>query len=128
MGQQDTENTPVLIIGSNNVFEVDCTVEANKIGDNNVFEAKCFVGNKVTVSDGCIIGAGCKLTQQQTLKNNVVVYGEKCFIRDALDQPVVRLVVVRRMLFLVYRFFAASDIANGYFDEDFAQLSSSQAT
>lgn len=87
--QQENENTPVLIIGSNNVFEVDCTVEALKIGDNNVFESKCFVGNKVSVTNGCIIGAGCRLTEEQTLKENTVVYGKKCHQREALDKPAV---------------------------------------
>jgi dynactin-6 len=31
-----------MIIGANNVFEVDCYSEALKIGDNNVLEAKCW--------------------------------------------------------------------------------------
>ncbi|RZC38186.1 hypothetical protein BDFB_011836, partial [Asbolus verrucosus] len=85
--QQDKENTPVLIIGSHNVFEVDCHVESPKIGNNNVFESKCFVGNKVTVTNGCTVGAGCKITQEQILKENVVVYGEKCYMREGLDRP-----------------------------------------
>lgn len=85
----DSENTPILIIGNNNVFEVDCTVEACRIGDNNVFESKCFVGNKVTVSDGCIIGAGCKLTEEQTLIENSIMFGSRCFQREGLNRPVV---------------------------------------
>lgn len=84
----DSENIPVLIIGSFNVFEVDCNVEASKIGDNNVFESKCFVGNKVTVTNGCIIGAGCIITEEQTLKENTIVYGEKCYQREGLNRPV----------------------------------------
>ena len=31
---------PVMIVGNNNVFEVDCTSLALKIGDNNVLESK----------------------------------------------------------------------------------------
>ncbi|XP_060534281.1 dynactin subunit 6 [Cylas formicarius] len=85
---QTSENTPVLIIGSNNVFEVDCTVEASKIGSNNVFETKCFVGNKVTVSNGCTIGAGCRITGEQILKENITIYGAKCQMREGLDKPV----------------------------------------
>lgn len=87
--KQDTETVPVLTIGANNVFEVDCTVEACKIGDNNIFESKCFVGNKVTVTDGCIIGAGCQLTEEQTLKKNMIIYGEDCYIREGLEPPMV---------------------------------------
>lgn len=92
--QQDGDNTPVLIIGANNVFEVDCTVEACKIGDNNVFESKCFVSNKVTVTNGCIIGAGCRLTEEQTLKENIIVYGENCHMREGMDPPVVSVIVL----------------------------------
>lgn len=88
--QQDKENTPVLIIGSNNVFEVDCTVEAQRIGNDNVFEAKCFVGNKVTVSNGCTIGAGCRITDEQILNENIVLFGATCQMREGLDRPAVR--------------------------------------
>lgn len=88
--QQDADNTRVMYIGENNVFEVDCTVEAGAIGDNNIFESKCYVGNRVTVGNGCIIGAGCHLTEEQILKNNVIVFGENCSIREGLDPPVVR--------------------------------------
>lgn len=38
--KKDRPNT--LMIGSNNVFEVGCTVLAKVIGDNNVFESKCM--------------------------------------------------------------------------------------
>lgn len=45
------------------------------------------MGNKVTVTNGCIIGAGCKVTQEQILKENVIIYGEKCQMREGLDRP-----------------------------------------
>lgn len=86
--KQDSDSIPVLSIGANNVFEADCTVEACKIGDNNIFESKCYVGNKVTVTDGCIIGAGCRLTEEQILKKNVIVYGANCYMREGLEPPV----------------------------------------
>lgn len=89
MGHPESENIPVLVIGSNNVFEVDCTVEAMKIGDNNVFESKCFVGNKVTVTNGCIVGAGCKLTIEKVLPENAIIYGSDCQLRIGLDRPAV---------------------------------------
>ncbi|CAH0550052.1 unnamed protein product [Brassicogethes aeneus] len=85
--QQEKENTPVMIIGSHNVFEVDCTVEAAKIGNSNVFEAKCYVGPRVTVSNGCTIGAGCRLTEEQILKENITVFGADCQMREAIDVP-----------------------------------------
>ena len=49
-----------MIIGNNNVFEVGCRSSALKIGDNNVLESKCFVGRSVVLSNGCIVGAGCR--------------------------------------------------------------------
>lgn len=94
----------MLIIGANNVFEVDCTVEACKIGDNNIFESKCFVGNKVTVTNGCIIGAGCRLTEEQTLKENIIVYGENCNMRVGLDPPVVSVLFLILLAFFLMWF------------------------
>lgn len=85
--REEQKNIPVLIIGSNNVFEVGCNVEACKIGDNNIFESKCFVGNRVTVTNGCIIGAGCNVTEEQILPENTIIYGEKCLQREALCGP-----------------------------------------
>ena len=31
-----------------------------KIGDSNILEAKSFVGRSMNVSNGCIVGAGCR--------------------------------------------------------------------
>lgn len=70
------EKPPVLVIGPNNVFEVGCTVQARSIGERNVFECKSFVSNKVTVSNGCIIGAGCHLLDEYTIGENTVVYAD----------------------------------------------------
>lgn len=92
LDQADKENTPVLVIGANNVFEVGSTVEACKIGENNVFESKCFVSNKVTITNGCIVGAGCKLTDEHVLKENTIVYGDKCRQREGLDRPAVSVI------------------------------------
>ena len=41
-GEAAPTSAPVMIIGANNVFEVDCCSEALKIGDNNVMEVKCL--------------------------------------------------------------------------------------
>ncbi|KAL1513761.1 hypothetical protein ABEB36_003129 [Hypothenemus hampei] len=85
--QQNKENIPILMIGVHNVFEVDCTVEASKIGNNNVFEPKCFVGSRVTVTNGCTIGAGCHITEEQILNENISICGAKCQMREGLDKP-----------------------------------------
>ncbi|KAL5290212.1 DCTN6 family protein [Megaselia abdita] len=85
-------NYEILYIGCNNVFEVGCTVEALKIGDKNVFEAKSIVSNEVEISNGCIIGAGCRLEGKQTLLENTVIYGNDCLQREALEKQGVSLI------------------------------------
>eukprot|EP00088_Acartia_fossae_P032766 TRINITY_DN33511_c0_g1_i1.p1 TRINITY_DN33511_c0_g1~~TRINITY_DN33511_c0_g1_i1.p1 ORF type:complete len:185 (+),score=17.25 TRINITY_DN33511_c0_g1_i1:38-592(+) len=86
--ETDTSTKPVMIIGSYNVFEVGCEVRSLKIGDNNVMEAKSFLGRQTSLSNGCIVGAGCKLTTEETLEENIVVYGGDCRRRKAGDKPV----------------------------------------
>lgn len=93
-----------LVIGPYNVFEVDCCVESHKIGSNNVFESKSYVGNKVTVTNGCTIGAGCRLSEEMTLNENVIVFGDKCLMREGLDKPMNQLAqmeTLRKMLYSI---------------------------
>ena len=39
-GSEPQDPPPVMVIGNNNVFEVDSYCQASKIGDNNILEAK----------------------------------------------------------------------------------------
>ncbi|XP_068081424.1 dynactin subunit 6 isoform X2 [Anabrus simplex] len=80
-------STPVLIIGANNVFEVDSHSEALKIGDNNILESKCFVGREVELTNGCIVGAACRLTCPEVVAENTVVFGRQCTRRQQADRP-----------------------------------------
>lgn len=75
-----------LIIGPDNVFEVGCTVEALSIGERNVFECKSYVSADVTVGNGCVIGAGCRLVGKQTLADKTIVYEGQCMQREAMDK------------------------------------------
>lgn len=77
---------PVLRIGSHNVFEVGCTVEASAIGDSNVFESKCYVGPNISVPNECIIGAGCNI-MNAILKDKTIIFGKDCQYREGLDKP-----------------------------------------
>lgn len=70
--------TPVMIIGSMNVFEVFSHCEALKVGDRNTFEPKSFVDREVVVTDGCVVGAGCSLTGSEVLEKQTSVFGSKC--------------------------------------------------
>lgn len=84
--EENPEKPHVLVIGSNNIFEVGCQVEALKIGEKNVFECKSFVGSGVTISSGCVIGAGCSLQGEQHLSENTVIYGNNCKEREAIEK------------------------------------------
>jgi dynactin 6 len=68
------------------MFEVGSTVEALQIGDKNVFECKSYVSSNVTVSNGCVIGAGCQLIGEQDLEENTVIHGSECYQREALEK------------------------------------------
>ena len=61
--------------------------ESLKIGDSNILEAKCSVGRHTNLSNGCIVGAGCRLTAEETLAENSVVYGGVCNRRLAKERP-----------------------------------------
>jgi len=87
-GGGDGQGTvPVMIIGNNNVFEVGSVSHSLKIGDSNILEAKSFVGRQTNLSNGCIVGSGCRLTVEETLAENSVVYGGSCDRRKAADRP-----------------------------------------
>ena len=81
------ETTRVMIIGSNNVFEVDCVSYALKIGDSNNLEAKSVVGKSTVLTNGCIIGAGCEIMTEEVLPENCVIYGSRNDRRIQGDRP-----------------------------------------
>ena len=58
--EDQSENVHVMIIGNNNVFEVGSVCHSLKIGDSNILEAKSYVGRDTNLSNGCIVGAGCR--------------------------------------------------------------------
>lgn len=84
----DNQTESVMIIGNNNIFEVGSEVNCLKIGDNNIVEAKSYLGRHANLSNGCIIGAGCKMNTEETMDENIVVYGGDCKRRKGLDKPV----------------------------------------
>ncbi|ODN04875.1 Dynactin subunit 6 [Orchesella cincta] len=76
-----------MIIGNNNVFEVGSLVKAKAIGDHNIFETKCFVGDQISIGNGCVFGAGTKVTPSQAVPDNSVFYGEPLKHRLAGERP-----------------------------------------
>lgn len=85
---ESPENPHTLSIGANNIFEVGSFVEALKIGEKNIFESKSYVSPEVTISNGCVVCAGCRLNGEQHLTENTVIFGasQNCQQREALDR------------------------------------------
>ncbi|CAL8241928.1 unnamed protein product [Merluccius merluccius] len=85
----DTEDVEpnTLTIGANNVFEVGCVSRALKIGDNNVIESKADLGKSVSLTSGCIIGAGCQVNTSEVIPENTVVYGANGNRRVQSEKP-----------------------------------------
>ena len=81
------ETTPVMIIGNNNVFEVDSCSNALKIGDHNVLEMKSFVGRTTVLSNGCVVGSGCNIETNEILPENCVIYGSSNERQIMSDKP-----------------------------------------
>jgi len=52
-------NKAPMVIGSYNLFETGCRIEAASIGSYNTFEPKSRVPSSIALKDYCVIGAGC---------------------------------------------------------------------
>lgn len=85
-----------LIIGDNNVFEVDSHCEAVKIGNNNLLECKSHVGPNIELTNNCIIGSGCRLLGEdkseeiggiEILPPNTVITGQNMNRRIVTELP-----------------------------------------
>nr|CAG4635832.1 EOG090X0I48 [Artemia franciscana] len=75
--KSETQDTlPVLVIGNNNVFEVDCHIEAAKIGDNNVIESKGKIDRDLAVSNGQFWGLAFQVFDFQRLAHIIIIYND----------------------------------------------------
>ncbi|EFN60801.1 Dynactin subunit 6 [Camponotus floridanus] len=83
----ESATVPVQIIGNYNVFETDCMCESFKVGDNNILEAKAHVGREIELTNGCVIGAACSLTEREIVPENMIVYGSQNQRREMNDKP-----------------------------------------
>ncbi|XP_028392753.1 dynactin subunit 6-like [Dendronephthya gigantea] len=86
-GDNGEGDLTVMEIGNNNFFEVGSHCEAIKVGNNNILECKSKVGQQVILGDGCVIGACCELTTNETLPDNTVVFGKDCQRRVQSERP-----------------------------------------
>lgn len=84
-----------MIIGDHNVFEVDTCCEAPRIGNHNVLESKSKISPHVELTDNCIIGAGCEISNQKEANHGemrkiqpyTVVSGKDLTTRVVEDLP-----------------------------------------
>nr|WAW84819.1 dynactin 6 [Halisarca dujardinii] len=75
--KREDSQQPVLIIGNGNVFDIKSYCSASIVGNNNTFEPCCRVNEYVTVTEDCVIGAGCTLSGREELPRGTVVYGSE---------------------------------------------------
>ncbi|XP_050737965.1 dynactin subunit 6-like [Eriocheir sinensis] len=86
-GSEPQDPPPVMVIGNNNVFEVDSYCQASKVGDNNILEAKSHIGPGVELTRGCVIGSLCSLVCPQLVSENTVIYGDELHQRTQIEKP-----------------------------------------
>ncbi|XP_014671321.1 PREDICTED: dynactin subunit 6-like isoform X1 [Priapulus caudatus] len=86
-GEDPASTQRVMTIGNNNVFEVGSYCEAVRLGDNNILEAKTKVGHGVELTNGCIIGAGCCISNKEIIPENTVISGSQQMRRLQLERP-----------------------------------------
>lgn len=87
-----------MLIGDHNVFEVDSRCEATHVGDNNILEIKSVIGSNIQLTNNCVIGAGCDLSESPSLGNvtkshvevlapNTVIWGHELKRKIITDLP-----------------------------------------
>jgi carbonic anhydrase/acetyltransferase-like protein (isoleucine patch superfamily) len=73
---EKTGQPRTLVIGDYNTFETYCSINALKIGEGNKFGPKSSVGVMTTIGDGCILHPMTRVTHDEVVPNNTVVFGE----------------------------------------------------
>jgi carbonic anhydrase/acetyltransferase-like protein (isoleucine patch superfamily) len=46
-----------------------------------------YVGREVELTNGCIVGAACKLSCPEVVPENTVIFGSRCSRRQQADRP-----------------------------------------
>lgn len=55
-----------------------------------------FVGRDVELTNGCIVGAACSISEPETLPENTIIYGSQCQRREMNDKPYVSISMVQK--------------------------------
>ncbi|KAI9190274.1 hypothetical protein H9P43_001707 [Blastocladiella emersonii ATCC 22665] len=64
-----------MVIGDDNLFEVNCYVASKYIGHHNVIEPKAVIGENTTIGENCVIGAMCTTASDEVIPSNTVIFG-----------------------------------------------------
>lgn len=98
----------------------------------NIFP-KAQVSREIELTNGCVIGAACALSEQETVPENTIVYGSQCQRREMNDKPYVIIIYcyfysvifhnLSNMVFLLYCILA-SNWTVGFSAESTPELSS----
>uniref|UniRef100_A0A915CN48 Dynactin subunit 6 n=1 Tax=Ditylenchus dipsaci TaxID=166011 RepID=A0A915CN48_9BILA len=83
---ENMQGKETMFIGNDNLFEIGSVCQAKKVGDCNVFGIKCIVGPKTEISDGCRVGAKCKVLSDGEVHPLTVIHFEN-MEKTALEKP-----------------------------------------
>lgn len=99
----------------------------------NIIFLKAQVNREIELTNGCVIGAACTLSEQETVPENTIVYGSQCQRREMNDKPYVVVIYcyfysvifynLTNIIFLLYCF-SASNWTVGFFAENTPKLPS----
>ncbi|ORZ39015.1 dynactin 6, isoform CRA_a [Catenaria anguillulae PL171] len=64
-----------MVIGDDNLFEVNCYVSSKYIGHHNIIEPKAVIGENTTIGENCVIGAMCTTATDEVIPSNTVIFG-----------------------------------------------------
>lgn len=56
------------------------------------FCLKAHVGREIELTNGCVIGAACSLTEREIVPENMIVYGSQNQRREMNDKPYVSII------------------------------------
>jgi len=71
----------------------------------NIIFPKAQVSREIELTNGCVIGAACSLTEQEIVPENTIVYGSQCQRREMNDKPYVIIVFIYYSVIFILLFY-----------------------
>ncbi|XP_012147918.2 dynactin subunit 6 isoform X2 [Megachile rotundata] len=81
-----------IIIGEGNIIEEMATI-ANRLpadapeSTTVPVQIIAYVAREVELTNGCVIGASCSVTESEVIPENTIIYGSQCQRREMYDKP-----------------------------------------